>query len=450
MAQTKKGYEMATQARRRSIQRIVTGVAIVLLLAALGVWATTQANTTQTNESSEDYSALNIGLGTNESERTLAWLSSRDTDQYVQYALVSDDFEGGFPALGVNEVDSSRTPASDSDSSANHATLTGLEAASTYVYRVGDDDHWSDAHTFSTSAADSTYEFIFVGDPQIGASGSIEDDAAGWADTLNVSTAAHSDAEFIYSAGDQVQHASSFEEYDGLLRPDTFRSIPFVPTIGNHDVDSSAFHEHFNVPNLDVHHGAESSGKSGGNWWFKYGDTLFVSINSNSSDMDSHVEFMSEVMDEHGANTNWAVLGFHHSVASVARHADSDVVVDLRESLMPVISDIGFDLVLAGHDHSYTRSYLMDGRSPVPDTAGDVLEPGEGEVLYITGNSSSGSKYHKMENEDASFQDYAAVTNQEDVPTYSSIEVDADSVTITSYRTTDGSVVDEVTISSRE
>ena len=441
---------MTTQARRRSAQLIVTGVTSVFLLAALGLWATTQINTTPANESPEDYAALTIGLGTDESERTLAWLSNRDTDQYVQYALVSDDFTGDFPSVGADEVDSSRTLASDGETTANHATLTGLEAASTYVYRVGHDDHWSDTYTFSTSAADGTYEFIFVGDPQIGASGSIADDVAAWVDTLHASTATHSDAEFIYSAGDQVQHASSFEEYDGLLRPDTFRSIPFVPTIGNHDVDSPAFHEHFNVPNLDENHGAERSGKSGGNWWFTYGDTLFVSINSNSRDIDSHVEFMSEVMNEHGAHTNWAVLGFHHSVASVALHADSDVVVELREALLPVISDVGFDLVLAGHDHSYTRSYLMDGRSPVPDTAGRVLEPGEGEVLYSTGNSSSGSKYPEMENEDASFQDYAAVTNQDHVPTYASIEVDASSITITSYRASDGSVVDEVTISSMQ
>ena len=49
------------------------------------------------------------------------------------------------------------------------------------------------------------------------------------------------------------------------------------------------------------------------------------------------------------------------------------------------------DLVLSGHDHIYTRSHLMDGMEPVISEEGRKRE---GETLYLTLGSSTGSKYY--------------------------------------------------------
>ena len=58
-------------------------------------------------------------------------------------------------------------------------------------------------------------------------------------------------------------------------------------------------------------------------------------------------------------------------------------------------------------------------------------------------NSASGSKYYEIKDAEINF---AAVKNQENTPNISKVDVTEDSFRITTYRTTDMSVVDEFTI----
>ena len=64
-------------------------------------------------------------------------------------------------------------------------------------------------------------------------------------------------------------------------------------------------------------------------------------------------------------------------------------------------------------------------------------------ILYVTVNSASGSKFYRIK--DSEFA-YAAVKNQENIPNISSIEVTGTSFKITTYRSTDMSVVDSFEI----
>jgi hypothetical protein len=59
----------------------------------------------------------------------------------------------------------------------------------------------------------------------------------------------------------------------------------------------------------------------------------------------------------------------------------------MRENALPILEDAGVDLVLAGHSHSYERSYLIDGTydTPTPDfatlsAAGHILDAGDGQA----------------------------------------------------------------------
>jgi hypothetical protein len=63
------------------------------------------------------------------------------------------------------------------------------------------------------------------------------------------------------------------------------------------------------------------------------------------------------------------------------------------------------NLVLQGHDHSYSRSYALknDGSGAAkanPNEAPDTpnIFPGPGGVIYVTANSASGSKYYPLTN----------------------------------------------------
>ena len=113
------------------------------------------------------------------------------------------------------------------------------------------------------------------------------------------------------------------------------------------------------------------------------------------------------------------------------------------------MSQLGIDIVLQGHDHVYARSYIMGGESGM---TADVQKNADGSALtevtnpdgvqYITMNSASGSKFYKITEE--AFE-YTAVQNQEKVPNYSVANVTKDAFTVTTYRSTDDSVVDTIT-----
>ncbi|GAA5034821.1 immunoglobulin-like domain-containing protein [Microbacterium fluvii] len=395
-----------------------------------------------------------LGVGATEAERNLTWYSDQDVAQVAQLAKTSEVVGDAFPASATTFA-TTAGGATTSGEFFRDTTLSGLAENTEYAYRVGSDENgWSPVSTFRTQSFSGDFSFLFFGDPQVGASGNLANDEAGWVDTVNVATETYPDAELLFSAGDQVENASNEAQYATFLAPDQVRSIPVVATNGNHDVGSKAYEQHFNVPNEDLTAGAASSATaSGGDYWFIYKDVLFVNINSNSRDYASHNAFLEDVVAEHGDEASWKVLAFHHSIYSVASHtADSDIV-DRRANLPTEISTLGFDVVLMGHDHNYTRSYLIeDGElADAQELSGQAtVEAKDGEVLYLTANSASGSKYYNTTAPDAWF---ASVINQEKVRNYSVVEVTGDAITLRTLRSQASgdekpvnSVVDEVTL----
>jgi hypothetical protein len=137
---------------------------------------------------------------------------------------------------------------------------------------------------------------------------------------------------------------------------------------------------------------------------------LFIDINSNAftkgstsdptTDSDAaHIGFITNVVQQHGAGAKYTVLVYHHSVYSPADHANDTDNQKRRLDFPAAFSRLGVDLVLQGYDHSYSRSYLIDhGLKQNPDEkpgATSVFQD-PGGVIYVTGNSASGSKYYPL------------------------------------------------------
>ena len=143
-------------------------------------------------------------------------------------------------------------------------------------------------------------------------------------------------------------------------------------------------------------------------------------------------------------------MSFHKSMYSVASHVTEDDIVALRTGLSPIFKELGIDVVLQGHDHVYARSYIMGGQDGM---TADVQKTEDGKALtdiyapdgvqYVTLNSGSGSKFYNITNEAFT---YTAVQNQEKVPNYSKVFVTPETFTVTTYRTSDQSVVDTFTL----
>jgi hypothetical protein len=428
-------------------------------------------------------SAIILGVGANESQRIVTWYSSADTDQQVQLAPTADIANGEFPAGAVTFAATGAANIATSGGFNRHATLTGLKENTAYSYRVGSEGNWSPAYAFKTQDFEGDYDFLFFGDPQIGASGNLANDQAGWADTLNVSLAANPNAELLVSGGDQVETANTEANWNAFLAPDKLREYPWAATIGNHDVGGKAYEQHLFTPNTDrsasyYSNGQPTSNTSGGDYWYIHKDTLFIDLNSNSyataqggGGDAAHLAYVTDVINKHGGDAKWTVLVYHHSIYSAASHAkDGDNKVR-RVDFPTTFSKLGVDLVLQGHDHVYTRSYLIkNGEKANPDEqpgAADVTA-GPGGVLYVTANSASGSKYYDITTPDNSGTSgagngadplkpedywYNSVQNQEHVRSYVKVQVRNDKLVVQNVRsaaTNDGkpvgSIVDNVSV----
>lgn len=409
-----------------------------------------------------NYTGIVLGVASNETQRTVSWYTSADTSQVVQLAPTSAVVNGQFVASVTTFAATGAANVSTTGYN-RHAVLSGLQENTQYSYRVGSDGNWSPTYSFKTQSFEGDFDFLFFGDPQIGSSGNVAKDGAGWADTMNVALTANPNAELLVSGGDQVETANTEPQWDAFLAPDQLRQYPWAATIGNHDVGGKAYEQHFYTPNTDYSSAyykdpTKTATTSGGDYWYIYKDVLFIDLNSNSYDSANgggdaaHVQYVTDVVNQHGADAKYTVLVYHHSIYSAADHAkDADNKVR-RVDFPTTFSKLGVDLVLQGHDHVYTRSYeIKNGEkaNPAEQPGQNDVFVGEGGVIYMTANSASGSKYYDITAPDNSGTTgagngpdplkpsdywYNSVQNQEHVRSYVKVQVRADQLVVEGIR----------------
>lgn len=337
-------------------------------------------------------------------------------------------------------------------------------------------------------------------------SDAVRSDAFNWETTLQAAVdKSGNKASFVVSAGDQIQTtkakspnkdaAKSEIEYSGYLSPDILKSLAVATTVGNHDADNANYSYHFNTPNNSE---LGSNGVVGGDYWFTYGSALFIMLNTQDTNVAEHKLFMDRAISAN-PDCKWRIVTLHQDIYGSAEHSNEPEITNLRYQLVPYFEANDIDLVLTGHDHAYSRSKLLLGgkstfsytddefdeqleadldngdsketiytapgniKEETADDAGkkylnylnsimdkdaveDVKTDNEAVVnpdgiLYITANSSSGSKYYDLV---PRMQSYVAGRWQEDVPTYSVINVDENTLSIGTYRTDTNEKIDDI------
>ncbi len=451
--------EHAARTRRRVSWIATAAIGASLVLSGTAAAPAAMADTTAT------LSGVILGVGADETQRIVTWYSSADTAQTVQVAPTSALVNGQFPTSATTFSASGTANIATSGGFNRHATITGLAENTAYSYRVGSEGNWSSTSAFTTQSFEGDYDFLFFGDPQIGASGDLAKDQAGWQETMNVAVGANPHAELLVSGGDQVETANTEAQWNSFLAPDQLRQYPWVATIGNHDVGGKAYEQHLSTPNTDrsgayYRKGSGSTGtESGGDYWFMYKDVLYIDLNSNSyatsqggGGDEAHIAYVTDVVNKHGADAKYTVLVYHHAIYSPADHAKDNDNKVRRVDFPTAFSKLGVDLVLQGHDHSYSRSYeIKNGAKANPDEkpGQDEVFEGPGGVVYVTANTASGSKYYDITAPDNSGTSgagngadplnpanywYNSVQNQEHVRSYVKVQVKKDQLVVQNIR----------------
>lgn len=425
---------------------------------------------------SSNYENVSLTPGVNETELNLAWYSKTAETPAVKVAQNKD-------MSGAVEYKGTQTTAVAIDNTqyySNKVTVKNLAEHTQYYYQVYKNGEWTNAEEYSTKSF-SRFSFLYVGDPQIGASKSqtsvegetmgnagdvvtstaednlaARNDGYNWDRVLNKALAEHSDVSFMLSAGDQVNYSKNEREYAAYLGADVLKSLPVSTTIGNHDSGSNQYTLHFNNPNSFADGDTDyTTGKTaaGTDYYYTYGDVLFIVLDTNNYNCATHENVIQKAISEN-KDANWRVVMFHQDIyGSGLDHSDSDGIV-LRTQLTPIFDQYDIDVVLQGHDHTYSRTYQLTGdggehkaydKSNYQDDpdflaqnncyvvqgeakSGTVVNP-EGTV-YMEANSSTGSKFYNLIQTQ---QDYIAERSQTWTPSYSVINVDEDSFSITTY-----------------
>ena len=223
-------------------------------------------------------------------------------------------------------------------------------------------------------------------------------------------------------------------EYAGYLSADALQNIPVATAIGNHEASGAYYGYHFYNPNeSDL-----GSTTAGGDYYFSYGKTLFIVLNSNNTNQEEHRQLMQQAIDS-DKDATFRIVMFHHDIYGAGQpHANSDGA-QLRTVFAPLMDEFNIDVCLTGHDHSYSRTYqILDGVAIDYDVkdGGTVTDP-QG-TLYMTANSASGSKYYETVKTQ---QYFISNMSQQALPTYSVIKMTDNSFTISTYAVNAGGSV---------
>ncbi|OIK13048.1 hypothetical protein BIV60_15330 [Bacillus sp. MUM 116] len=430
-------FNVLNMKKSTKISLAATSVLLVLPLLTNSFTGKSHINPMDIAKADElPYVSKDIALnpGSNESELRFTWYSTVNPDKaIVQMAKKSDMTGNEFPADKAVTFTGTASPAATVGTTAyysNKVTVTSLEPSTQYVYRVGDGKNgdWSPVYNYATQRTDQ-FSIIFVGDPQIGASGSVPNDQAGWTNTLNKAVDKFPNLSYIMSAGDQVNTATNEAQYDAFMSPDVLRSLPLASVVGNHDT-SVNYKYHFNQPNESTKYGVTNAS---GDYYYTYGDALFMVLNTNNTDGAAHVQFMKETAAK-VPSAKWKFVTFHHDIYGAGPHSTESLITNLRAALFPTFDELNVDVIFMGHDHSYVRTYVMKGDIPqknqLIDNQGRVVNPTGS--MYITANSASGSKYYELK---PTPEIYSEVRSQLKVPTFSTINVNKYSVSVDTFRT---------------
>ncbi|UJF31492.1 PA14 domain-containing protein [Paenibacillus hexagrammi] len=401
----------------------------------------------------EDYSPFAIAMsfyGSPKTNRSFAWYTNYNIPEHAPadskdsiVEVVPADQEFGSPAVkrytgkpeDTRVLENLKITNSTNGSFISHKVLVdGLTPGTAYKYRVGNDGNWSAAGTFTTEADnENAYDFLYMTDSQ----GSNTQEYQTWGNTLKNGLSDYPNAKFLVMTGDEVDAGaleSQWLDYFGQAQ-DKFMKLPVMAAVGNHEGPyNDNYYYHFNYPNDSI----DDPLPPGSVYAFDYGDAHIMVLNTmdigwddrQKASFDQEIDWLKREVAE--TDKKWKIVAFHKAIYSLGNHAiDSDILA-LRSKMYPIFDELGIDVVLQGHDHTFMRSYQMYHDKPVEnvekDADGNALNP-DGTLYMI--NNSAGKKYYDLK--DGVDRYYAATYQQPKKPIYSGIRMTEDSFTIDSY-----------------
>ncbi|MBQ4836424.1 PKD domain-containing protein [Pseudoalteromonas luteoviolacea] len=324
---------------------------------------------------------------TGEDHVTIRWSTDQNSSTTLRYG---------------KSLDTLNVVTSENLATKNHEiTLQNLESDQKYFYAIYDGEKLlsgADEHTyFHTAPVKNTKKktrIWVLGDP--GRAGTDPDTNAQKIVRDGFLTfSANQAPDFWLMLGDNAYNDGTIVEYDHAVfaqYPTLLKQSPLWPIMGNHDnrsadvdTQNGGFYDLFTLPTQGQSGGIASSHEA--YYSFDYGNIHVVVLNSSDREHYKESDAMLEWLKQDLAanNSEWLIATFHHPVYGKSGH-DSDEaenMIYMRERFLPILEEYGVDLIMAGHNHFYTRSVLMAdhyGMSNSYDPSKHVIQGGSGQL----------------------------------------------------------------------
>ncbi|MGO4876603.1 fibronectin type III domain-containing protein [Pedobacter psychrotolerans] len=299
----------------------------------------------------------------------------------------------------------------------HHVTFTNLKPATVYAYRVGSGEHWSEWFQFTTaSAKNEPFSFIYLGDAQ-------NDIRSKWSRVIRKAFSHQPDARFIIHTGDLINRSNNDQEWGEWHYGGGFINgmIPSIPSPGNHEYVRDDQRKLLLDPHWGVQYTFAGNGPKGlesSVYYVDYQDVRIISLDSQMIILDeasakAQYEWLEKVLKEN--KKLWTVITFHHPIFSTAKSRDNK---EFRERFKPLFDQYHIDLVLQGHDHTYSRGQNLPRGLSGRDVSGPV---------YLV--SVAGPKMYQVDG--AKWMDVSLENTQ----LFQVIHVDGDKLKFQAYKT---------------
>ena len=294
----------------------------------------------------------------------LHWLSEQ-TNTYAMFGLSND--EGDFSNAKKYEPVTTQVILTDEtltkDKISNfpdvfyecELDIDELEPNTRYMYYVTDGNNRSDVYRFTTAPSDgSEFSFGYINDPQVyGTANSSNSNWTRWVkicdNFVENGNKAGTPINFIMGGGDMVNNGGDGGHWAMIFNNPHLLNMQYFSTCGNHEYNNAVNnYETFKSRFYECQYNNPDNGYPEAEYhdvtcFFKYGDTLFVSL-ASCENKQAQIPWLDNVLKNNPAQ--WIICVVHMNPLSTNSGATA------RE-FVPTFDKYGVDLVLFGDEHVY-------------------------------------------------------------------------------------------------
>ncbi len=378
-----------------------------------------------------------LNVGSDETQVSLCWHA--DADKAIAKVRVSANSDMN----NAKEFEGIKTAAENREQVVCRVVIDGLEENSVYYYQWYTDNDWSKVYKYETKSF-GDHKVMVVGDIQITEireDGDCTDQSRighYWNNFLSDALEKNPDICYLISPGDNTSTGCTDAEWQTFLMPESLRSLPVALAIGNHDKKGMTYNYFTNMPNED--YGRFFTGLDR-DFWFRYGDVLYLCFDSTSGNAPDHMRFAKNAVEQN-KDVKWRIGLIHHGIYG-AGDAIGDVETEflLTNIFAPIFQIYDLDLVVTGHTHSQGRSHFMySGKIKTEAPSGGRFVNPEG-IVYLNSNVVSDVYDDDF---DAEHLAYKLVENE--VTTYTTLEFKGDELILETRRGDNHEILDSITI----